>query len=728
METKYLRKVLTTTLIMMVGMPVLAQQRVCLQPEGSKAKAWINVKPNESVERQRNRLVVRPKQMASPKKDEAQMVKVKCVLEYNADEYEPEYTINALSKNSIETLFRDLDYTQEIPIGEYDFICVFRPIADDNDNLLVNIKEKVNVKNDITLVFDASECKNHLEITAYSPDGEVFKRNRSKWNPETQMYEVSEKGNVEGVFVLTNIFRKDDCWGLFNDLSYGYYELYFNDLSDRFIITETRMYDDETEKQQIYINKFFTDDVTKPLQNRVEDYYYHEESFDSSIEGKESSHGPRVAVTELYNGQVIGGGGIGLDLGEKVKMYVNAPFEDAKAQNRFDLLAAPAWSDVIKDKIWDFGGGEVYIEPNGERHIINGKPVIYENGEARYINIGHDDVWGSSLSILMKNNDGIVPYNPNSLFSYSAKQKALNYGSSTPINLFWKIGQWIEYFHSNLYNMFCCYIGRYGEVREVDNSTLQMTMKLNGEDVECNYENFQDILAPYTNPDRIQGDVDLTFDNKNVMVDGLQGRNLTNIHYNEVQEDVYSPTLTMLWFKNKEDIIIDRFDMAEDGTLEFSAGDLNFNIAESFIGYFDCKEQSVAVSYSPYNKEEWSELAVEEIPENFFMPGFGYFYRGSLKDVTGAGEKGWFDLKIKLTDVAGNWQEQVISPAFRIDDKVDTGIGNNNQYTITNKQEVYDLMGRKVGNGSRLLDNGYCNKGISIVRRANGDVRKVVNK
>ena len=121
-------------------------------------------------------------------------------------------------------------------------------------------------------------------------------------------------------------------------------------------------------------------------------------------------------------------------------------------------------------------------------------------------------------------------------------------------------------------------------------------------------------------------------------------------------------------------------------------------------------------------------MKVEEIPENFFAPSFGYFYRGSLKDVTGAGEKGWFDLKIRLEDAAGNWQEQVISPAFRIDDKVDTGIENNNQYTITNNQEVYDLMGRKVGNGSRLLDNGYCNKGISIVRRANGDVRKVVNK
>lgn len=724
MESKYLRKLLVTALIMMVGMPVMAQQRVCLQPEGSKSKAWINVKPNESVERQRNRLVVRPKQMASPKNNEAQMVKVKCVFEYNADEYMPAEVI-ASSENTAETIHferRDDYFIQEIPEGEYDFLCLFEPFdPTDNNNELFNIKEKVYVKNEITLVFDASECKNHVEITAYSPEGEVFKPNKMVWNSETQMYEVSEKGNVEYVRALTDIFRKHDCLFLYSESSLGYPELYFNDLSDRFIIKETRIYFDETEKQQFYINKFFTDDVTKPLQNRVEDYYYHEESFDSSIEGKESCHGQRVEYTELYNGQVIGGGNVGFDNGEKVKLYVNAPFEDAKVKDRFDLLAAPCWYDVIKDLIFDFGGGETYIVPHGEIHVIYGKPVIYENGEARYINIG----LCMDGSFLMRNNDGIVPYNPNSFFSYSAKQKALNYGSSTPINLFCKRGQWIEYFHSNLYYMLLYYIGRYGEVREVDNSTLQMTMKLNGEDVECNYENFQDILAPYNNPDRIQGDVDLTFDNKNVMVDGLQGRNLTNIHYNEVQEDVYSPTLTMLWFKNKEDIIIDRFDTAEDGTLEFSAGDLNFNIAESFIGYFDCKEQSVAVSYSPYNKEEWSELAVEEIPENFFMPGFGYFYRGSLKDVEGQGEKGWFDLKIRLEDAAGNWLEQVISPAFRIDDLVDTGISqlriDNGQLTIPGNETVYDVMGRRVADKS-----SKAMKGIQIVRRQNGDVRKVV--
>ena len=54
-----------------------------------------------------------------------------------------------------------------------------------------------------------------------------------------------------------------------------------------------------------------------------------------------------------------------------------------------------------------------------------------------------------------------------------------------------------------------------------------------------------------------------------------------------------------------------------------------------------------------------------------------------------------------------------------------TGIENNNPYTITNNpsgaEAVYDLQGRRLANGSRLLDNGSCKPGVYIV---NG--RKVV--
>ena len=133
----------------------------------------------------------------------------------------------------------------------------------------------------------------------------------------------------------------------------------------------------------------------------------------------------------------------------------------------------------------------------------------------------------------------------------------------------------------------------------------------------------------------------------------------------------------------------------------------------------------VDVSYSPYQKDNWATIEVDEIPENYYLPALGFFYTASLEDVTGTAEKGWFDLKIRLEDEAGNWQEQVISPAFQIKSLVDTGISqltiDNGQLTIPGNENVYDLMGRCIGNAPSSTD-----KGIRIVRKANGDFRKVI--
>ena len=77
-----------------------------------------------------------------------------------------------------------------------------------------------------------------------------------------------------------------------------------------------------------------------------------------------------------------------------------------------------------------------------------------------------------------------------------------------------------------------------------------------------------------------------------------------------------------------------------------------------------------------------------------------------------------------MADAAGNTHVQTVSPAFRIDELVDTGIENNNQYTITNNRDaeaIYDVMGRRLAN-----DSPRGGKGVRIVHRQNGDVRKVV--
>ncbi len=99
------------------------------------------------------------------------------------------------------------------------------------------------------------------------------------------------------------------------------------------------------------------------------------------------------------------------------------------------------------------------------------------------------------------------------------------------------------------------------------------------------------------------------------------------------------------------------------------------------------------------------------------MPCFGHFYRGSLAGVTGQALKGWFDLKVKLTDAAGNWQEQVISPAFRIDQPY-TGISDINS---ENAHEVarYNLAGQRVDANS---------PGVVIVRYSDGTARKMIVK
>ena len=126
----------------------------------------------------------------------------------------------------------------------------------------------------------------------------------------------------------------------------------------------------------------------------------------------------------------------------------------------------------------------------------------------------------------------------------------------------------------------------------------------------------------------------------------------------------------------------------------------------------------VEVSYSPYQADTWNELAVDEVPENFCSPGYGYFYRGSLAGVTGEALKGWFDLKVKLTDAAGNWQEQVISPAFRIDDLAYTSVatvGSDNAREVAR----YSIDGKRVD---------ATHRGVTIIKMSDGTARKILVK
>ena len=191
-------------------------------------------------------------------------------------------------------------------------------------------------------------------------------------------------------------------------------------------------------------------------------------------------------------------------------------------------------------------------------------------------------------------------------------------------------------------------------------------------------------------------------------------------------------------------MITDCFDVPQDGILEFCGGDFNLQNKNDLF-YFDCKEQAVAVAYSPSGQDSWTELAVDEIPELYRMPGFGYFYRGSLESVNCESSNGWYDLKITLTDASGNMQEQTISPAFRIGNV--TGVSETLQSTMSLRHvgrqlyvdgvdsagvSVYTADGMCVVKAAdavtRPVSLGNVAPGMYVVRATAADGRQIVRK
>ncbi len=77
------------------------------------------------------------------------------------------------------------------------------------------------------------------------------------------------------------------------------------------------------------------------------------------------------------------------------------------------------------------------------------------------------------------------------------------------------------------------------------------------------------------------------------------------------------------------------------------------------------KPVNAQVEYAPMGTDEWNALEVS-CNDEWSSANFGYFYEASMGQVTEHSPNGWYDLKVTLTDEAGNLQEQTISPAFKI--------------------------------------------------------------
>ena len=322
--------------------------------------------------------------------------------------------------------------------------------------------------------------------------------------------------------------------------------------------------------------------------------------------------------------------------------------------NGYDMIVTPILGDYK------------HYRPNSYsdlQRLTYGLPIFANKNGIEFINNGHPRY--DFYSLIEMDERAITPFYPGQeAFSYTKKEKTGVYGNSCPINA---IATYVDILDEDRRVTFSvCYIGRLGEIRTADFSTIDVEYKINGVKDNRNYNKNASGLTYWGFKAIEEWIAEVTFNNSNIMVDNLSGKNITRITFDNRLEDRSAPALQMLHFKNTAGLITDRFSTADEDILEFAAGDFNFLENES-PKYFECKKPAVEVLYSPKDNDDWKELKVYEVPELFKDPGFGYFYRGSLEDVTGKSETNWYDLKITLTDDSGNSQMQLISPAFKIE-------------------------------------------------------------
>lgn len=378
---------------------------------------------------------------------------------------------------------------------------------------------------------------------------------------------------------------------------------------------------------------------------------------------------------------------------------------------------APVLFDICSDEIYYWDNTTVY-EGLG---IVTPKFLVKRDGSADYIM--NDNIY-TRMSF-----DEIVRVNFNydkqleghPFYNFNSYENTPEFGNSAPILSFpvcqshpsngtaflfpsdWSIPTWV---------------GNFGERRSVDKYNMSFTVKAGDETIISNWEEFPWPLFDHAMPQHDPHEVSLIFDNSNFEVCGLQGNTRAEIKYLEKAEgDINSPSVQMMQFRDKNNKISNRFDNADDATINISYGDFYYQYDKDDRRFVvsDC---DVKVEVAPYGTENYTEIATEQIPELFKMPCWGYFRTGKLTGL-GASPNGWWNVRLTLRDDSSNSTVQTISPAFYAANTDQSGLEDITVSEDNDENAVYyNLQGIHTDNPA----NGI------YIRVSGGESRKVMVK
>lgn len=226
------------------------------------------------------------------------------------------------------------------------------------------------------------------------------------------------------------------------------------------------------------------------------------------------------------------------------------------------------------------------------------------------------------------------------------------------------------------YRLDAAFAGSMGEVFNHETSVMKNHIKCDGNMILENspLSEFADAFEAAGRP---KGEYELSMSSSRPMLNGDSRKTTmtSRWNYSSATADCTPPTLTYLQFRTNAGKVADEFDRPEDGMIFLTAGDFEpavtlnaFEVEGTFLNYnyFRYNPAGLKLYYRPHGMSGFNDLSTETVSDCSNERGFGEFYKCNLSQVESGSETGWFDLRISLSDSAGNSQTQDIEKAFRI--------------------------------------------------------------
>lgn len=591
---------------------------------------------------------------------------------------------NFFNGNTTETFAANLPPEVEFMVATF---------TDENRYYFV-IREHVSETNYSEYVLDSNEATNRIEFKLVMPDG--TEPDFKIWKKEHGQLTVFKDGRIEAMDLTTSIrtprFKELEVGGLWAFFKAalnpdGEYESplemfnpYINDVADDFYFLQ--IYNAACKDYSLAAVLEGKSGDTMPYSNSADDYYGIDTYVKTPEIYEDFEHYNSSFIIQTREGQMVNWMGPSSEYFKPTyKIVTNT---DDSRQSFYvgycENVMGEDGSDYPYENFYRLTPIS-HTAPTPGLMNCAGLTLPF-GGPYAYMTEGE---W-SGISWLEFNPAGLIP----------DTQQELTYGNDCPITVF--VPRMNPEDRSYTPGLSVSYIGRYGDYR--GSNTPFTSLELRQGDKVLASDNYELQKWCYYNKSRLyEGSFDLNTENTIGYVDDIQIRNAAHMHF---EGGIAPPTLQLLQFRNNDGTLTDRFETPGQAKIELMGGAFEYF---SVIGeWYQCKDTEVewTVEYAPYGSDDFTAIDVERDETLGYVHGYGEYLTGSLEKVDKTGPYGWFDVRITLKDTKGNYQTQIISPAFCIEslagvEKIErtpqVSVRGNN-IIVPKDATVYNVAGR----------------------------------